>query len=118
MTKYIRPQKGNLHKIKVSDINFPLPELKVHKESKAVALGKWFINWIENDKSVKPNYLLPSKPELAYMLGVSIGTVQNAIRYIEDLGYVEAKQCMGTLIKDRNAENQEVRKKLLNGKLP
>ena len=111
MTKYIRPQKGNLHKIKVSDINFPLPELKVHKESKAVALGKWFINWIENDKSVKPNYLLPSKPELAYMLGVSIGTVQNAIRYIEDLGYVEAKQCMGTLIKDRNAENQEVRKK-------
>ncbi len=111
MKKYIRPQKGNLHKIKVSDINFPLPELKVHKESKAVTLGKWFIKWIENDENVKPNYLLPSKPELAYMLGVSIGTVQNAIRYIEDLGYVEAKQCMGTLIKDRNGENVEVRKK-------
>ncbi len=111
MKKYIRPQKGNLHKIKVSDINFPLPELKVHKESKAVTLGKWFIKWIENDENVKPNYLLPSKPELAYMLGVSIGTVQNAIRYIEDLGYVEAKQCMGTLIKDRNGEDVEVRKK-------
>ena len=55
--------------------------------------------------------MLPSKPELAYMLGVSIGTVQNAIRYIEDLGYVEAKQCMGTLIKDRNGEDVEVRKK-------
>lgn len=110
MTKYIRPQKGNLHKIKVSDINFPLPELKVHKESKAVTLGKWFINWIENDENVKPNYLLPAKTDLAYMLGVSVGTVQNAIRYIEDNGYVEAKQCMGTIIKDRSGENEVVRK--------
>jgi DNA-binding GntR family transcriptional regulator len=50
--------------------------------------------------------LLPSKPDLAYMLGVSIGTIQNALRYIEDLGYVESKQCIGTIVRDKNNTEQ------------
>ncbi|UKI40579.1 MAG: GntR family transcriptional regulator [Candidatus Melainabacteria bacterium] len=43
--------------------------------------------------------LLPSKQILAKHLSVSVGTIQSAIRYIEDLGYVESKQKIGTIIK-------------------
>ena len=107
--KYIFPQKAILNKIKIDDINISLPELKNIKESKAIAIAKWLIKCIENDKNIKPNYLLPSKPELAYLLGVSIGTIQNSLRYIEDLGYVESKQCIGTFIKDRK-ETSSIRK--------
>ena len=96
--KYILPQKSKLKQIKISEINFTLPDLKNIEESKAIAIAKWLMHWIDSDKSVKPNTLLPSKPELAYMLGVSIGTIQNSLRYIEDMGYVESKQCIGTII--------------------
>ncbi len=108
--KYVLPQKSNLQQIKVSDITVSLPDLKNISESKAIAIGKWLIYLIENDKCVKPNYLLPSKPELAYLLGVSIGTIQNALRYIEDLGYVESKQCIGTIVRDRNNNDCCMRK--------
>ncbi len=108
--KYILPQKSSLQQIKTSDINIELPQLKNIKESKAVAIAKWLMHWIDNDKNVKPNLLLPSKPDLAYLLGVSIGTIQNALRYIEDLGYVESKQCIGTIVRDRNNTNASLRK--------
>ena len=108
--KYNLPQKSDLQQIKVSEINSELPDLKNIKESKAITIGKWMIDAIHCNKNIKPNTLLPTKPDLAYHLGVSIGTVQNAIRYIEDLGYVESKQCIGTLIKDRNNSEQGLRK--------
>ena len=108
--KYVLPQKSNLQQIKVSDITVSLPDLKNINESKAIAIGKWLIYLIENDKCVKPNYLLPSKPELAYLLGVSIGTIQNALRYIEDLGYVESKQCIGTIVRNRDNQDCCIRK--------
>ena len=103
-------EKSNLEQINVNDINGELPNLKNIKESKAVAIGKWLTNVIENNKKIKPNSLLPSKPSLAYLLGVSTGTIQNALRYIEDLGYVESKQCIGTIIKDRNNSENQIRK--------
>lgn len=108
--KYILPKKSKLEKIKVSDINFPLPDLKNITESKAVAIAQWLMQWIDSDKSIKPNTLLPAKPELAYLLGVSIGTIQNSLRYIEDMGYVESKQCIGTIIRDRKNSNGCIRK--------
>lgn len=108
--KYVLPQKADLKQIKTSDITIALPDLKNTKESKATAIGKWLMNWIDNDKNVKTGYLLPSKPDLAYFLGVSIGTIQNALRYIEDLGYVESKQCIGTLIRDRQNSDSCMRK--------
>ncbi len=101
--KYILPQKSNLEQIKVSDINSSLPDLKNITESKAVTIGKWLTNVIKTNKAVKPNTLLPTKPDLAYLLGVSIGTIQNALRYIEDLGFVESKQCIGTIVKGENS---------------
>lgn len=110
MEKYIRPQKSELNKIKVSDISIDLPDLKNISSSKAIAIGKWLINTIESNKNIKANCLLPSKPELAYLLGVSIGTIQNALRYVEDLGYVESKQCIGTIIKDNKHSTNTIRK--------
>ena len=103
-------EKSNLEKINVNDINSELPNLKNIKESKAVVIGKWLTNVIENNKKVKPNSLLPSKPSLAYLLGVSTGTIQNALRYAEDMGYLESKQCIGTIVKDRNNSEKQVRK--------
>lgn len=103
-------EKSNLEQVNIEDINGKLPDLKGAKEPKAIVIGKWLTNVIENNKRVKPNSLLPSKPSLAYLLGVSTGTIQNALRYIEDLGYVESKQCIGTIIKDRNINENQIRK--------
>ena len=111
MKTYIK--KNELKSIKTSDILVDLPDLKNITESKAVAIGKWMANWIKTDlKSgkISVNNLLPTKAEFAYMLGVSVGTIQNALRYIEDLGYVESKQCIGTLIKDKNSKSVSMRK--------
>ena len=93
----------NYKKINIKNINIDLPDLKNIKESKAIIVAKCLINWIKTDlKSgkIKPNELLPAKDEFAYMFGVSIGTIQNALRHVEDLGFVESKQRIGTLIKN------------------
>lgn len=110
MEKYSCPQKSELKKLSINEISANLPELKNISESKAVAIGKWLISEIENCKYIKVNSLLPTKPELAYLLGVSIGTIQNALRYVEDLGYVESKQCIGTIIRDRKNSESNIRK--------
>ena len=113
MDKYLFPKKSELQQIDISDIKMEHPNLKNLDESKANAIAKWLAVWIKTDlKSgkIKVNNILPSKAEFAYKLGVSIGTVQNAIRTLEDLGYVESKQCIGTLIKDVNNQDTSLRK--------
>ncbi len=107
--KYIQPKKSELRQLGINDISQELPNLKDIKESKAIVIGKWIMSWID-ENNISPNTLMPSKPELAYLLGVSIGTIQNALRYIEDMGYVESKQCIGTIIKDRNTKGNNIRK--------
>lgn len=104
MTKdYILPKKSDFAEISISDIDIDLPDLKNITESKSIVIGKWLMNFIKHGlktKKITINNLMPSKADFAYKLGVSIGTMQNAFRYIEDLGYVESKQCIGTLVKD------------------
>ncbi|MCQ2740148.1 MAG: GntR family transcriptional regulator [bacterium] len=86
----------------------------VHKflprENKVDKLSKWLISWItlalKNNK-VKPFDLLPSKGEIACHVGVSQGTVQSAFRIVEDAGYIESKQRIGTYIKDRSHKQIE-----------
>lgn len=110
---FILPQKSNLKQIKVSNIGIDLPDLKNISESKAIAIANWMMNWIKTDLAngnIQVNDLLPSKPDMAYLLGVSIGTIQNSLRYIEDLGFVESKQCIGTLVKDPEKSEQVLRK--------
>ncbi|MDR1167482.1 MAG: GntR family transcriptional regulator [Heliobacteriaceae bacterium] len=103
--------KSNLVQLSVKTIDRALPDLKNINESKAAAIAKWLTEWIEEDLKtgrIAVNNLLPPKGELAYMLGVSIGTIQNALRYAEDTGCIESKQCIGTIIK--NPEYNTVRK--------
>lgn len=47
--KYVLPQKSSLKQIKVSDIEIDLPDLKNISESKAIAIAKWMMNWIDSD---------------------------------------------------------------------
>lgn len=106
-------KKNDLIRIEISQIKKDLPDLKNISESKSIVIGKWLREWIKEDLAsgrIQLNNLLPSKAEFAYMFGVSIGTIQNALRYLEDTGYVESKQCIGTLIK--NSGTRPVMRKL------
>lgn len=105
--------KQKLKKLSVKDISIPYPDLKNIFESKAVVIANWLADWIETDFNsgkIKETDLIPQKAELAYHLGVSIGTMQNAFRYLEDKGYVESKQCIGTMVRNRKNPNLSVRK--------
>ncbi len=85
--------------INIKDIDLPCPSLK--NTDKTTTISEWLINWIEGalkQNKIKHNDLIPSKTDLAYHLGVSVGTVQNAIRNIEDRGYLTSKQKKGTFI--------------------
>lgn len=112
---YILPQKSALRQLKTSEITLDAPDLKNIFESKAVAIAKWMIKWIEagiNDGAAITGCLLPSKADMAYFLGVSVGTIQNALRYMEDLGWVESKQCIGTIIRAGGADKAAGMRKL------
>ena len=87
-----------------------VPEMAPHihsflpGENKVNKLSKWLVDWIESSlKSgkIRPCDYLPSKADLACHIGVSRGTMQNVFRQVEDLGYLESKQRVGTFIKDR-----------------
>ena len=111
MEKYIR--KSDLKTIKTSEISIDLPDLKNIKESKSTAISKWMADWIKTDLKngkISVGSLLPSKAEFAYMLGVSTGTMQNALRCLEDMGFVESKQCIGTIVKDYKKTGSSIRK--------
>lgn len=111
--KYIFPKKSELVQIDIKSIDIDLPDLKNSDEAKSVVIAKWLAKWIKDsldERKINVNNILPSKAEFAYLLGVSIGTIQNAIRYIEDLGYVESKQCIGTLVKDYKNKSVTIRK--------
>lgn len=72
-------------------------------ENKVAKISAWLINWINDSLKtgkIKPLDFLPSKGALAFHIGVSLGTMQNVYRVVEDEGLVESKQKIGTYIKD------------------
>ena len=72
-------------------------------ENKVNKISAWLIEWIKNalkSKKIKPYDKLPAKADLAFHTGVSIGTIQNVFRFVEDSGLIESKQRIGTYIKD------------------
>jgi DNA-binding GntR family transcriptional regulator len=113
MEKFLLLDKSKLKRLSIKDISIPLPDLKNIFESKSIVIANWIIDWLEVDFSaerIKETDLLPQKAEIAYALGVSIGTIQNALRYVEDKGYVESKQRIGTMVRDRKKPSLTVRK--------
>ena len=97
--------KNNLEKISIDFFKNNLPNLKNINETKTVVIGKWLSELIVqgiNSNELKSGQLLPSKAEFAYNLGVSIGTIQTAFKYCDDFGCIDAKPCVGTVVKDKN----------------
>lgn len=110
---FVLLDKSKLRKLTMKDISIGLPDLKNIFDSKSVVIANWLIDWIETDfraGKVKETDLLPQKAELAYHLGVSIGTMQNALRLVEDKSYVESKQRIGTMVRDWKRSTPAVRK--------
>lgn len=93
----------NYHKITVAEMA-PHVHSFLPNENKLEKITSWLSSWIllslECGK-IKPYDLMPSKADLACHIGVSQGTIQNAYRKLEDNGYVESKQRIGTYIKPR-----------------
>ena len=90
-------QKNKLTKLTVSDINRPLPDLQ--NTVKTEAIVSWLSNWI--DSSNLENVLLPTKAEFAYHLGVSLGTIQNVFKILENKHYIFLKQRVGAIITNK-----------------
>ncbi len=106
-------EKANLKRIEISQLPKKLPEFRKSRATKDVLIASWLENWIKTDLAsgkISPKQLLPKKEEIAAYLGISTGTIQNAIRYIEDAGLVESKQRIGTMIKDQNDTSNLLRK--------
>lgn len=105
--------KSNTQRLSVSQLPTSIPDLNSIDSTKDNIIALWIQEWIKKDLTsgkVAAGNLLPQKSDIAKYLGVSIGTVQNAIRYVEDNGYVESKQRIGTMIKDMNSSESQVRK--------
>lgn len=88
-------------RINISELPKDVPNFNETYEQKQTLVKKWLVNWITsglNNSSIKENDILPTKAELSEHLGVSLGTVQNAIRSVEDEGYLKSKQRTGTMI--------------------
>lgn len=106
-------EKADLKRIELNELPKEIPNFKNSFESKDSVIRKWLTDWIVNGfkkGKIKENTLLPKKADLAYYLGVSIGTVQNAIRYVEDSGYLESKQRIGTVVRNAESTNPLIRK--------
>src|SRR6202166_3838111 len=56
-------------------------------------------------KKLQPGYKLPSERDLAEMLRVSRGSIRDAIRSLELLGLVEARQGTGTIVRQTSTES-------------
>ena len=91
----------NQRKINISELPQDIPDFTSSFEPKESLVKKWIINWIRTGiakNTIKDNDILPKKSEISDYLGVSVGTVQNAIRYVEDQGLLKSKQKLGTMI--------------------
>ncbi len=110
---FAKLEKADLKRIELNELPKEIPNFKNSFESKDSIIRKWLTDWIVNGfkkGKLKENTLLPKKADLAYYLGVSIGTVQNAIRYVEDSGYLESKQRIGTVLRNADSTNPVIRK--------
>lgn len=110
---FAKIEKAELKRIEISELPREIPNFKNSFESKDSVIKKWLTDWISagfKKGKLKENALLPKKADLAYYLGVSVGTVQNAIRFVEDAGLLESKQRIGTVIREANSTNPLLRK--------
>ena len=109
---YISYKKNELKRIKINDLKVSIPDLR--NTNKTLTIADWLILRIEEglkNSSIKIGDLLPTKAEFAYALGVSLGTIQNVLKILEDKNYLYTKQCIGSIVKDRNEHEMKIRKR-------
>lgn len=95
-------QNYKSRQISVSEMAPHIHSFKIG-ENKVNKLAEWLANWIKTSlKSgkIRPYDFLPTKGDLAFHIGVSLGTMQNVFRVVEDKGLVESKQRIGTYIRN------------------
>ena len=74
-------------------------------ENKTEKIFCWLKLWIESSlkrKIINYGDRLPIKGDLAFHIGVSLGTIQNVFRMLEDVQIIESKQRIGSFIKNPN----------------
>ena len=106
-------KKSVLRKIEILELPEKQPNFKNSLKTKDAILAEWLMEWIDTRLAqgrLNVNDLLPAKKVLSEKTKVSMGTVQTAIRIIEDYGYVASKQRIGTFILDRNIVSEVPRK--------
>ena len=109
--KYINYKKKDLERISIENFKVSTPNLK--NVNKTEVLTEWLMNKIDEglkSSAFKTGNLLPKKADLAYALGVSLGTIQNVLRILEDKDYIYSKQCIGSVIKNRSDVDSKIRK--------
>ena len=78
-------------RIKTSMFPVSKPDFRKLSGTKDNIIKEWLKDWITTNLQagvIKENNLLPLKADLAYYFGVGAGTVQNAVRKLEDEGTV------------------------------
>lgn len=111
--KFANLKKDDFKQIHLNQLPKVLPNFKNANMSKDLIIEKWLTDWIVGglkSKTIEKNSLIPKKAEIAYYLSVSTGTIQNAIRYVEDKGFLQSKQRLGTFVQDVNEPKLEMRK--------
>ena len=101
------------NKLTINDLPKTVPDFKNSEMPKDRLTEKWLTDWIVNSlqtNTIKAGDILPRKDLIAQHLGISIGTVQNAIRYTEDKGFLQSKQKTGTLISDLKFHTNTIKK--------
>jgi len=104
-------KKTSMKKILITEIHTAPADIKngaLLNIPKDRIILEWLINWVEDGLKnglFAEGDLIPSKKDLAKYHNVSTGTIQNAVRYAEDLGYFISRQCVGTMIADRKHPN-------------
>lgn len=106
-------KKVSKNKLTINDLPKQLPDFKNSNVAKDRLTEKWLTEWIVSSlssKKIQSGDILPPKSEIAQYLGISTGTVQNAIRYTEDKGFLQSKQKTGTMVSELYAHTDAIKK--------
>ncbi len=96
-----------MDKIELSYFQKNLDKLKLEDNKKLLSITSWF-EYLLTNSNLKGKFLMPKRADMAKLLHVGLGTVQNAYRLLEDKGLLISKQCVGTFYSTEN--NDDFRK--------
>ena len=103
----------------LDDIKISKPDFDASKKvPKGQLVTEWLISWIKHSLEfglADIGDFIPTKEILANFLNVSSATIQNSIRQIKDMGYVQSKQSLGTYIADFYSKDIKAQDELYHG---